>query len=86
MPADGSGQLSLLADRVRKMATAKNKNRRSARGWGKLATGTTGAKQFQGRNSQADLGKEQQTLQSPIMQSFLQSSTPQTPITDMLKR
>lgn len=85
MASGGTGQLSLLADKVRKLQTMKNRNRNTRPGWGKPSTGSTGAKPFKSRNSQAGLNKEMETLQSPIMKEFMKSQTPDTPITNSLR-
>ena len=85
MATGQSGQLSLLADKVKKLQTLKNRNRNTKPGWGKPSTGSTGAKPFKGRNPQAGLQKEMETLNSPIMKEFMQQSTPQTPITNALR-
>ena len=76
MASGGSGQLSVLADLVKKMQGAKNKNRKSKSGWARPAYGSTGANPLKERNSEAGLNKEKEVLNSPIMQSFLRKPTP----------
>ena len=76
MASGGSGQLSVLADFVKKMQGNKNKNRKSKTGWARPAYGSTGSVGLKERNSEAGLDKEKETLNSPIMQSFLRKPTP----------
>ncbi len=85
MATGQSGQLSLLADKVRKLQTLKNRNKKTRPGFAKGSSGSMGAKMFQGRNSQAGLNKEQETLQSPIMDQFMKQQNPKTPVTNMLR-
>lgn len=76
MASGGSGQLSVLADLVKKMQGKKNQNKKSKSGWARPAYGSTGAQPLKERNSQAGLDKERETLNSPIMQSFLKKPNP----------
>jgi len=76
MASGGSGQLSVLADLLKKQQNAKNQNRKSKPGWGRPTYGSTGAQPFKGRNSQAGLNKEREMLNSPIMQEFMRKPTP----------
>ena len=85
MASEGSGQLSVLADMVKKMDKSKNTPKGAFKGFGRKSAGSMGAKLFKGRNSQKNLQTEQDTMNSPIMKQFMAKLTPQTPITNSLK-
>jgi hypothetical protein len=85
MASQGSGQLSVLADMMKKMDKTKNTPKNAFPGLGRRSSGSMGSKLFKPRNSQAGLNKESETLNSPIMHSFMAKLSPGTPITDSLK-
>lgn len=58
----------------------------TARGLTRGSLGATGARLFQGRNSEAGAQKELEILNSPSFQGFINSIAPSTPILDAYRR
>jgi hypothetical protein len=85
MASNGSGQVSMLADMLKKQQGSKFTPKGAFEGWSRGMKGQLGQKLFKGRNASAGLNKEREVLQSPIMKSFMERNTPQTPITNMLR-
>jgi hypothetical protein len=85
MASSGTGQISMLADLLRKQAGQKTTPHNARPGFGRGMSGQRGAQPFKGRNPRAGENKEQETLKSPIMQAFLKKQTARTPITDSLR-
>lgn len=85
MASNGSGQISMLSDMLKKQQGAKNTPKNALEGWSRGMKGQMGQKLFKGRNASAGLNKEREVLQSPIMKSFMEQNTPRTPITNALR-
>jgi hypothetical protein len=86
------GQLSILAEMVKKMEGAKNQPAKFGQmgqsptqpGFARGAMGSMGSKTFQSRNPYAGEQKELEQLQSPIFKEFMKKFVPQTPISQYL--
>lgn len=62
----------------------KQRQRGAAQGNVTFGAGSSGARTFQGRDSEAGSKKEQQIMQSPVFKAFVSQFKPSTPFTDFL--
>ncbi len=85
MASSGTGQISMLADLLKKREGQKTTPKTAFAGWSRGMKGQRGAQLFKGRNPRAAENKEQEVLDSPIMKAYLQKNTGGTPILNSLK-